>query len=124
MHEHQIMHRDMKPENILINEFKEAKITDFGSVRKVGEHPFENNRELSQLICTLYYRAPELLFCMKEYDEKVDIWSVGCIFAEMITGDILFKNEEGTEVKQLAMIFALCGNATEEVWAGVTKLPH
>jgi len=52
------------------------------------------------------------------------MWSIGCIFAEMILGDILFKNEDGTEVKQLAMIFALCGNASEEVWEGAHKLPH
>ncbi|KAG5978187.1 hypothetical protein E4U56_004529 [Claviceps arundinis] len=119
LHENWILHRDLKTSNLLLNNRGQLKIADFGMARYVGDPPPPN---LTQLVVTLWYRAPELLLGAKTYDSAVDMWSVGCIFGELITREPLLQGTN--EVNQISKIFELCGMPTEETWPGFRKLPN
>ncbi|KIW14771.1 hypothetical protein PV08_07556 [Exophiala spinifera] len=119
LHSNWIMHRDLKTSNLLLNNRGEIKLADFGMARYAG-HP--RPQRLTQLVVTLWYRAPELLLGAEEYDFEIDIWSVGCIFAEFLTREPLFQGN--TEVDQLSRIFALLGTPTNETWPGFRSLPN
>ncbi|KAK5756480.1 hypothetical protein LTS12_013434 [Elasticomyces elasticus] len=119
LHDHWILHRDLNTSNILLNNRGEIKLADFGMARFVGSPPPAN---LTQLVCTLWYRAPELLLGAKEYDSSVDVWSLGCIFGELLTKQPLLQGKN--EVEQLSKIFELCGIPTEESWPGFKRLPN
>ena len=84
-----LSYRDLKPQNLLINKNGELKLADFGLARafSIPIKPY------TKCVVTLYYRSPELLLEMNEYATPVDIWSVGCIFAELATNSPLFKGE-------------------------------
>ena len=116
-HSQRIIHRDLKPANILLagpqNEL--IKLADFGLARafSIPIKPY------TKCVVTLYYRSPELLLEMNEYATPVDIWSVGCIFAELAINQILFKGDN--ETNQLATIFRLMGRPTEQSWPGITQ---
>lgn len=97
-----ICHRDIKPHNLLINYNHELKICDFGSAKIF--HPNEPN---VSYICSRYYRAPELIFGSTEYDTSIDIWSLGCVFVEMILGKPLFPGP--STVDQLVEIIKILG---------------
>lgn len=93
-HSHRVIHRDLKPQNLLINELGAIKLADFGLARAFGV-PL---RTYTHEVVTLWYRAPEILLGSKFYSTAVDIWSIGCIFAEMVergtvraTGRILLR---------------------------------
>ncbi|GAB0137416.1 hypothetical protein EsDP_00005681 [Epichloe bromicola] len=118
LHENWILHRDLKTSNILLNNRGQLKIADFGMARYVGDP----RPKLTQLVVTLWYRAPELLLGAKTYDAAIDMWSVGCIFGELITREPLLQG--GNEVDQMSKIFELCGVPTEEAWPGFRKLPN
>ena len=83
------MHRDLKPQNILINSKGDVKIADYGLGRIVGKRLITMSKEIE----TLWYRSPELLFGTLRYDYSVDIWSLGCIFYELAEHRILFQGE-------------------------------
>ncbi|KAI0141256.1 cmgc/cdk/pitslre protein kinase [Xylariaceae sp. FL1272] len=119
LHEHWILHRDLKTSNLLLNNRGQLKIADFGMARYVGEPPPEN---LTQLVVTLWYRAPELLLGTKTYGSAVDMWSIGCIFGELLTGEPLLQGNN--EVGELTKIFELCGIPTDESWPGFRRLPN
>ncbi|KAG5928179.1 hypothetical protein E4U53_002733 [Claviceps sorghi] len=119
LHENWILHRDLKTSNLLLNNRGQLKIADFGMARYVGDPP---PPKLTQLVVTLWYRAPELLLGAKTYDAAVDMWSVGCIFGELITREPLLQGTN--EVDQMSKIFALCGVPTEDTWPGFRKLPN
>lgn len=89
LHTHRIMHRDIKPENILLNKFGHLKLCDFGLARYFSV-PM---RQYSPEVVSLWYRAPELLFSPRAYDLSIDIWSAGCIIAEMSRGSVLFNSD-------------------------------
>ena len=104
MHSRKYIHRDIKPENILINTNKnkkinQVKIADFGLVRKINI-----NEQHTPVVVTLWYRAPELLLGKNPYNEKIDIWAVGCIMGELYNGSQIFKGQ--TEIGQLFEIFS------------------
>jgi cell division cycle 2-like len=99
LHDHWILHRDLKTSNILLNNRGEIKLADFGMARFVGHPPPEN---LTQLVVTLWYRAPELLLGAKEYDSSIDIWSIGCIFGELLSKQPLLQGKN--EVDQLSKV--------------------
>merc|ERR1711920_178104 len=104
IHSAGVIHRDLKPENILINGADcNLKITDFGLAR--GVHMEEKN--LTEYVVTRWYRAPEVMCSARQYDEKVDEWSVGCIFAELLLRKPLFPG--GNHIDQLKLIFNLIG---------------
>ncbi|NXX98541.1 CDK3 kinase, partial [Centropus bengalensis] len=116
-HSHGVIHRDLKPQNLLINEAGAIKLADFGLARTFGV-PL---RTYTHEVVTLWYRAPEILLRCKHYSTTVDVWSIGCIFAEMVTRKVLFPGD--SEIDQLFRIFRTLGTPTEATWPGVTQLP-
>ncbi|ORY04832.1 protein serine/threonine kinase [Basidiobolus meristosporus CBS 931.73] len=115
-HEHRVLHRDLKPQNLLINKKNELKLADFGLARAFGIPV----RSYSNEVVTLWYRAPDVLMGSRQYSTSIDVWSVGCIFAEMASGRPLFP---GTSINdQLMRIFKVQGTPTEETWPGVSQL--
>lgn len=95
------MHRDLKPQNILVSDHGHVKLADFGLARTFTEGEGSYSRE----IVTLWYRSPEVLLGTENYSTAVDMWSVGCIFAEMLLGQPVFRGY--SEVEQLLHIFKL-----------------
>ncbi|NXG65041.1 CDK3 kinase, partial [Hemiprocne comata] len=116
-HSHSVIHRDLKPQNLLIDKAGTLKLADFGLARTFGV-PL---RTYTYEVVTLWYRAPEILLRCKHYSTAVDIWSIGCIFAEMVTRKVLFPGD--CEIDQLFRIFRTLGTPTEVTWPGVTQLP-
>lgn len=119
MHQHWYIHRDLKTSNLLLNNRGEIKVADFGLARKIGE---PNAGKLTQTVVTLWYRAPELLLGETEYSWPIDIWSAGCIFAELLGGKPLFDGK--SEPDQIHKIFQLLGMPNERIWPGFSQLPH
>jgi cyclin-dependent kinase len=115
-HDRRVLHRDLKPQNLLINKDGELKLADFGLARAFGIPV----RSYTHEVVTLWYRAPDVLMGSRKYSTSVDIWSVGCIFGEMITGRPLFPGS--SEQDQLVRIFKLLGTPSPESWPGVTEL--
>nr|BAB61877.1 cyclin-dependent kinase 1 [Acrosiphonia duriuscula] len=117
MHQHGVMHRDLKPQNLLVDpKTNVLKIADLG-LGRVFALPC---KAYTHEIVTLWYRAPEVLLGTKIYSLPVDVWSIGCIFAEMVKGIPFFPAD--CEIAQLFMIFQVLGTPNEEVWPGVTSL--
>ncbi|PRQ17035.1 putative protein-serine/threonine kinase CMGC-CDK-PITSLRE family [Rosa chinensis] len=117
LHDNWVLHRDVKTSNILLNKEGELKICDFGLSRQYGS-PL---KPYTSLVVTLWYRAPELLLGQKQYSTAIDMWSVGCIMAELLAKEALFQGK--TEVDQLDKIFRTLGTPSETDWPGVSKLP-
>ncbi|KAG0174869.1 hypothetical protein DFQ28_008580 [Apophysomyces sp. BC1034] len=118
MHDNWIIHRDLKTSNLLLNNRGEIKVADFGLARKYGS-PMGN---MTQLVVTLWYRAPELLLGAKEYTTAIDMWSIGCIFGELVNNEPLLTGR--SEIDQVDKIFKLLGAPTPEGWPGFSELPH
>ncbi|XP_033339442.1 cyclin-dependent kinase 2 [Megalopta genalis] len=116
-HLHCILHRDLKPQNLLIDREGYIKLADFGLARTFGVPV----RTYTHEIITLWYRAPEILLGTKLYSNAVDVWSLGCIFAEMATRRALFPGD--SEIDQLFRIFRTLGTPDESIWPGVSQLP-
>lgn len=116
-HDNFVLHRDIKPNNILIAANGEAKLADFGLARAFSDPglPMTTN------VITRWYRPPELLFGARHYSGAVDIWSVGLVFAELIIRNPFLPGE--SEIGQIDLICKAIGSPTEENWPGVTKLP-
>ncbi|KAM0675558.1 TFIIH complex serine/threonine-protein kinase subunit kin28 [Gurleya vavrai] len=111
-----IAHRDIKPNNILVCSDGTLKIADFGLARSIDQCEMESN------VVTRWYRAPELLFGCKLYTFAVDIWAVGCVFAELFLRTPYFPAED--DFKQLDCIFRALGTPTNSDWPGHKKLPN
>ncbi|EMD36065.1 hypothetical protein CERSUDRAFT_115977 [Gelatoporia subvermispora B] len=117
-HSHRILHRDLKPQNLLIDKYDNLKLADFGLARAFGI-PM---RTYTHEVVTLWYRAPEVLLGSRHYSTAIDMWSVGCIFAEMIMrGHPLFPGD--SEIDQIFKIFRVLGTPSEENWPGISQLP-
>lgn len=114
-HSHRILHRDLKPQNLLVQNGS-IKLADFGLSRAFGI-PL---RVYTHEVVTLWYRAPEILLGSKQYACSVDIWSIGCIFAEMLMRRPLFPGD--SEIDELFHIFRLLGTPNDHTWAGVSSL--
>lgn len=112
-HQHRVLHRDLKPQNLLIDSKGVLKIADFGLARAFGV-PI---RTYTHEVVTLWYRAPEILLGGRQYGTAVDMWSIGCIFAEMVNGTPLFPGD--SEIDELFKIFKMLGTPTEDTWPGV-----
>jgi len=117
-HQRRIIHRDLKPQNLLVDpKTHTIKLADFGLARAFSV-PI---RTLTHEIETLWYRAPEVLLGQKEYALGVDMWAIGCIFAELVEKKPLFQGD--SEIDQIFKIFQFHGTPTNATWAGVTNLP-
>ncbi|CAG8539639.1 8816_t:CDS:2 [Paraglomus occultum] len=116
-HKNWILHRDMKPNNLLVGKDGQLKLADFGLARDFGD-PMAKN--MSTQVVTRWYRAPELLFGAKQYGYAVDMWSVGCIFAELMLRVPYLPGE--TDIEQLDLMFRALGTPTEEDWPGFNEL--
>ncbi|PHH70190.1 hypothetical protein CDD82_7289 [Ophiocordyceps australis] len=119
LHDRWILHRDLKTSNLLLNNRGQLKIADFGMARYVGDPP---PCRLTQLVVTLWYRAPELLLGTLSYGPAIDMWSVGCIFGELLSREPILQG--ANEVGQLSKIIALCGIPSDESWPGFRRLPN
>ncbi|RCH79383.1 Mitogen-activated protein kinase, partial [Rhizopus stolonifer] len=126
IHSANVLHRDLKPGNLLVNADCELKICDFGLARGYSENPDHNVGFMTEYVATRWYRAPEIMLSFQNYTKAstysivcavhsfsiVDMWSVGCIFAEMLGGRPLFKGRD--YVDQLNQILGILGTPDEE----------
>ena len=113
-HARQILHRDLKPQNLLINQKGELKLADFGLARAKSIP----TKTYSNEVVTLWYRPPDVLLGSTDYSTDIDMWGVGCIFYEMVCGKPLFP---GTKVEdELYLIFKTLGLPDESSFPGVT----
>ncbi|XP_022997438.1 cyclin-dependent kinase G-2-like [Cucurbita maxima] len=117
LHDNWVLHRDLKTSNLLLNNQGELKICDFGLARQYGS-PLKT---YTHMVVTLWYRAPELLLGTRQYSTAIDMWSLGCIMAELLSKQPLFNGK--TEVDQLDKIFRTLGTPNETIWPGFSKLP-
>jgi len=117
LHENWIIHRDLKTSNLLYNHKGVLKVADFGLAREYGS-PLKN---YTPTVVTLWYRAPELILGTKTYTPAIDMWSVGCIFAEFITKEPLMQGQ--SEIDQLDKMCKLLGAPTEDSWPTLKELP-
>ncbi|KAE9417874.1 hypothetical protein Angca_002607, partial [Angiostrongylus cantonensis] len=125
-HTRRVLHRDLKPQNLLVNNGGIIKLADFGLARNFSIP----SRVYTHEVVTLWYRAPEVVFALtfsflillgsRYYSTAIDIWSLGCIFSEMMSGSALFAGD--SEIDQLFRIFRILGTPTPEMWPGVEKL--
>ncbi|CAI5507335.1 unnamed protein product [Closterium sp. Naga37s-1] len=112
-----VLHRDMKPNNLLIGPTGELKIADFGFARLFGSP----DRKLTHQVFALWYRAPELLFGSKAYGSGVDVWGAGCVFAELLLRRPFLQGS--SDIDQLGKIFAALGTPREDQWPDMQCLP-
>lgn len=125
-HNSRIIHRDLKPGNILVTDYKDKKTGETRYSVKLADFGLARTFEMSlqtytHEVMTLWYRSPEIILGERHYTPAADVWSVGCIVAEMVLGYSLFRGENSRD--QLDKIFYVVGTPTEETWPGVTKLP-
>lgn len=116
-HHHRVLHRDLKPPNLLINREGQLKLADFGLARAFGIPV----RSYTHEVVTLWYRAPDVLMGSRRYSTPVDLWSVGCIFAEMANGKPLIAGT--SEADQLERIFRLLGTPSQADYPEIVDLP-
>lgn len=111
IHSASVLHRDLKPGNVLVNKDCSLKICDLGLARGVDFG--HRDGDLTEYVVTRWYRAPELLLQSRSYDATIDIWSCGCIIAELFNRKPLFPGRD--YIDQLNKILAVCGSPSEEV---------
>lgn len=116
-HEREVLHRDIKGSNLLVDNNGNLKIADFGLARTFND----GLDRYTNRVITLWYRAPELLLGTEQYGPEVDMWSVGCLFYELLCKKTLFSG--ATEPEQMDLIFRTLGSPTEESWPNWEKLP-
>jgi cyclin-dependent kinase 12/13 len=121
LHSNHILHRDIKASNLLINNKGILKLADFGLARPIIQNADNSSSaRYTNNVITLWYRPPELLLGAEQYGTHVDMWSVGCILAELLFKKPIFPGK--TEVEQLDLIWKLCGTPTPELWPGVESM--
>ncbi|CAM9116204.1 unnamed protein product [Ectocarpus sp. 13 AM-2016] len=113
IHSASVLHRDLKPSNVLLNANCDLKLCDFGLSR--GVHDEHETGDLTEYVVTRWYRAPEIMLSVQNYNEAIDVWSVGCIFGEMLGRKPLFAGND--YIHQLKLITSLIGKPTEsDIW--------
>ncbi|KAL0234404.1 hypothetical protein PCE1_001440 [Barthelona sp. PCE] len=117
-HDESVLHRDIKPQNLLIDDNMVLKLADFGLARSIGipHHHF------AAAVVTLWYRPPDVLLGWKHYEYDIDIWSLGCVIAECFIGKSLFSGDNATGL--LSDIFTLLGAPILELPFSVTSAPN
>ena len=109
LHSANIIHRDFKPSNVLINEDCTVKLCDFGMSRAIQE---EENISLTEYVVTRYYRAPEVMLSSHHYSKKIDVWSVGCAFAELLSKKFMFPGDN--YIAQIKLIIEVLGTQDDK----------
>ncbi|GCC43736.1 hypothetical protein chiPu_0027938, partial [Chiloscyllium punctatum] len=117
VHSANVVHRDLKPSNLLVNENCELKIGDFGMARGLGTGPGQSEAFLTEYVATRWYRAPELMLSLDGYGSAIDLWSAGCILAEMLGRRQLFPGKN--YLHQLQLILTVLGTPPERLVASV-----
>ncbi|ORZ38406.1 mitogen-activated protein kinase [Catenaria anguillulae PL171] len=113
LHSAKILHRDLKPSNLLLNSNCDLKVCDFGLARIMNiDHETNNPGFMTEYVATRWYRAPEIMLTFKEYTQAIDVWSVGCILAEMLSGKPLFPGRDYHH--QLSLILDMLGTPSLE----------
>jgi mitogen-activated protein kinase 1/3 len=120
IHSASVLHRDLKPANILCNISCDLRICDFGLAR--GFNPNDSFQELTDYVVTRWYRPPELLLMCSQYTPAVDIWSCGCIFAELMNRKPLFQGKD--YIDQLQLITNALGTPSEQDITWLASLPE
>ncbi|XP_076800979.1 uncharacterized protein LOC143445628 [Clavelina lepadiformis] len=113
IHSANVIHRDLKPSNLLVNENCELKIGDFGMAKGVSRKPEDHKMFMTEYVATRWYRAPELMLSIGEYSQSIDMWSVGCIFAEMIGRKQIFPGRH--YVHQLHLVISILGSPAQDL---------
>jgi len=117
LNQNYLIHRDIKPPNILLSSLGKFILTDFGLTRQLPSP----GKEMTTGVVTRWYRAPELLFGSSMYGPKIDIWALGCLFVELFIRKPLFPGT--SDIDQLGRIFSVRGTPTPETWSDVNQLP-
>ncbi len=111
LHSANVLHRDLKPSNLLLNANCDLKVCDFGLARSAASSE-DNSGFMTEYVATRWYRAPEIMLTFKEYTKAIDVWSVGCILAEMLSGKPLFPGKDYHN--QLSLILEVLGTPSME----------
>uniref|UniRef100_A0A6I8RPN8 Cyclin-dependent kinase 14 n=1 Tax=Xenopus tropicalis TaxID=8364 RepID=A0A6I8RPN8_XENTR len=119
IHHQHILHRDLKPQNLLISYIGELKLADFGLARAKSIP----SQTYSSEVVTLWYRPPDVLLGATDYSTDLDIWGAGCIFIEMLQGYPAFSGVSDI-FEQLEKIWSVIGTPAEDSWPGVSMLPN
>ncbi|TFY77453.1 hypothetical protein EWM64_g6560 [Hericium alpestre] len=119
IHSADIVHRDLKPANLLVNANCDLKVCDFGLARSVKSSGGKDIGMMTEYVATRWYRAPEIMLSFKMYTKSIDVWAVGCIFAEMLTGRPLFPGRDYGH--QLDLILDILGTPTLEEFYNITS---
>eukprot|EP01080_Neovahlkampfia_damariscottae_P005390 gene5390-9203_t len=112
-----VIHRDIKSSNVLVTQDGNVKLADFGLSRIIQK---TNEGKYTNRVITRWYRPPELLLGATNYDGAIDMWSIGCVFGELLENRPMFPGER--ELDQLDLIFSLCGTPTKDIWPDAFKL--
>eukprot|EP00026_Physarum_polycephalum_P013029 Phypoly_transcript_13389.p1 GENE.Phypoly_transcript_13389~~Phypoly_transcript_13389.p1 ORF type:complete len:343 (+),score=67.99 Phypoly_transcript_13389:2-1030(+) len=116
LHENWVIHRDLKTSNLLYSNSGQLKVADFGLAKCFPM------RSYTPTVVTLWYRAPELLLGQEKYSPALDMWSIGCIFAELVSKEALLQGR--SELEQINRMFKLLGSANDTIWPGFSQLPN
>ncbi|EIM88650.1 Pkinase-domain-containing protein [Stereum hirsutum FP-91666 SS1] len=121
LHSADVLHRDLKPSNLLLNANCDLKLCDFGLARSARPPPDadDSSNFLTEYVATRWYRAPEVMLTFKEYTRAIDIWSVGCVLAEMISGKPLFPGRDYHH--QLSIILDILGTPSLDDFYAITS---
>lgn len=124
LHQHSILHRDLKCSNLLLNNDGTLKLADFGLARtytKRARAPQQRSLDYTNRVVTLWYRAPELLFGETSYSDAIDVWGAGCIFLELFIRRPVFPGND--EIHQIQLLYELLGPITSSKWPEAESLP-